>query len=64
MPELSIMSLAKKFAEANGIDKDELSFYFIGLRKGEKISEQLFTVDESTRKVYDKELNCYIISGR
>ena len=64
MPELSIMSLAKKFAEANGIDKDELSFYFTGLRKGEKLSEQLFTVEESTRKIYDKELNCYVINSR
>ena len=64
MPELSIISLAKKFAESNGVHKDELSFYFTGLRKGEKLSEQLFTVEESTRRVYNKELNCDIINSR
>jgi len=64
MPELSIISLAKKFAESNGVHKNELSFYFTGLRKGEKISESLFTIEESTRKVYNKELNCYIINSR
>ena len=64
MPELSIMSLAKKFAESKGVYADELSFYFTGLRKGEKLSEQLFTVEESTRKIYNKELNCYIINSR
>ncbi len=64
MPELSIMSLAKKFAESNEVSKDELSFYFIGLRKGEKLSESLFTVEESTRKIYNKELNCYVINSR
>ena len=64
MPELSIISLAKKFAESNGVHADELSFYFTGLRKGEKLSESLYTVEESTRKVYNKELNCYIINSR
>ena len=64
MPELSIMNLAKKFAESNGVYADELSFYFVGLRKGEKISESLFSVEESTRKIYNKELNCYIINGK
>ncbi len=64
MPELSIMNLANKFAESRGVYKDELSFYFIGLRKGEKLSESLFTVEESTRKVYNKELNCYVINSR
>lgn len=64
MPELSIISLAKKFAESKEVCENELSFYFTGLRKGEKLSESLFTVEESTRKIYNKELNCYIIFNR
>ncbi len=64
MPELSIIKLAKQFAASKGINENELSFYFTGLRRGEKLSESLFTVEESTRKIYDRELNCYVISGR
>ncbi len=64
MPELSIISLAKNFAEKNGIDDKELSIIITGLRKGEKLLEKLYTVEELSRITYSKELNCYIIRNR
>lgn len=59
MKEKRIIDLAKKFSNNTNVN-----IIITGLRKGEKLSENLFTAEESTRKVYNKELNCYIIYSR
>ncbi len=64
MKEELIIDLAKKFANENSINSKELNIIITGLRNGEKLSEKLFTADESTRKTYNKVLNCYVISNR
>lgn len=61
MPEKSIIDLTKMFADNNNISRKELNLSFIGLRKGEKISELLFNEDELNRRIHDKELKCWII---
>lgn len=68
MPERSITTMATQFARVNHISTkkdedhtDKIKVEFIGLRKGEKLSESLFTVEESMRKTHNKNINCWVI---
>jgi FlaA1/EpsC-like NDP-sugar epimerase len=58
MPELLIINLANKFLRMNN-KKSE--FNCIGLRKGEKQSELLFNTEEITRRIFNKEIDCWVI---
>ena len=69
MPEVSIMSMAKKFVcdsmnppiPVTELNIHNFKFNFTGLRKGEKLSESIMTIEESNRAVYNKELKCLVI---
>ena len=70
MKEISILNLAKDYIckshtppiPKTKFNTENLKFDFIGLRNGEKLSENLFNSDEIIRKTNDTELNCWIIS--
>lgn len=69
MPEMRIISMAKKFAcdshsppiPVTELNTSGIKFEFTGLRKGEKISENLFNQEEINRRTHDEELRCWII---
>lgn len=61
MPEMSIVTLAKMFADRKGISREDINFKCIGLRKGEKISESLFNQDELIKRTHDEELHCWVV---
>lgn len=58
MPELLIIDLASKFLD---MYHEPSKFNLIGLRKGEKLSESLFSKEESLKKYYNEELKCWVI---
>lgn len=64
MPEYKIVDMATTFADNHNTSRSDVNLLFTGLRKGEKISEKLFTAEESVRKTWNKEIHCYIINNR